>query len=569
MKKRFLSLALALIMALSLLSVSAFAAETLTAATSNNAGAENYAWYYANTVKSYLFDDGEGFTRVEYLSSEAKVVIEQYTNDFQLKSQRFLNPELPVWGGFYAGANYNFLIFGQQNKSDSDDVEVMRVVKYSKSWQRLGQASVYGANTYIPFDAGSLRCAEGDGKLLIQTCHEMYESSDGFHHQANMTYYIDQSSMKVEFSNYGVSNASTGYVSHSFNQFILVDAQGRIITLNHGDAYPRGLIIHQLSPSGNNFFNTVPARNEVLSFQGSIGANQTGCSVGGLEETTSGYVYAYTQNKTDYTNLNSRQVYLGYLAKGFTSSTSAREVQLTTTAGYYYPPQLVSTGLDGGYILWEVGVQGGYDLYYAPYYADGTVGAVQCVSGGRLSDCKPVKCADGVLWYVTEFSVPTFYFLNGDGVKTCVANTTVSKPTAYTSTQNVLVDGKSVEFQCYALKDKNGNDTNYIKLRDIAYILNGTAAQFNVGWDGSVNIETGKAYAANGSEMSTPFSGNRAYENATAATNVNGKAANLSAIVLKDDNGNGYTYYKLRDLGSALGFKVDWSAEKGIFIETK
>lgn len=45
--------------------------------------------------------------------------------------------------------------------------------------------------------------------------------------------------------------------------------------------------------------------------------------------------------------------------------------------------------------------------------------------------------------------------------------------------------------------------------------------------------------------------------------------AALDAIVLKDDVGGAYTYYKLRDLGTALGFTVDWSADKGIFIETK
>ena len=143
-----------------------------------------------------------------------------------------------------------------------------------------------------------------------------------------------------------------------------------------------------------------------------------------------------------------------------------------------------------------------------------------------------------------------------------------TQPTAYASTQNVLVNGKSIEFQCYALKDKNGNDTNYIKLRDVANVLNGTSAQFQVGWDGAVNIETGKRYTPTGSEMSTPFSGNRTYETATAKTRINGTAAALSAILLKDDSGNGYTYYKLRDLGTALGFKVDWTAQKGIFIET-
>ena len=84
-----------------------------------------------------------------------------------------------------------------------------------------------------------------------------------------------------------------------------------------------------------------------------------------------------------------------------------------------------------------------------------------------------------------------------------------------------------------------------------------------------MNIETGKSYTSNGTEMKTPFTGDRAYEAAAAPTNIDGAEAGLEAIVLKDDNGGAYTYYKLRDLGAALGFRVDWSAEKGIFIETK
>lgn len=139
---------------------------------------------------------------------------------------------------------------------------------------------------------------------------------------------------------------------------------------------------------------------------------------------------------------------------------------------------------------------------------------------------------------------------------------------AYASTQLVEVDGKPVKFQAYALKDEHGNDTNYVKLRDVAHVLNGTPAQFQVGWDGAVNITPGQAYTDNGSEMSTPFTGNRAYISAAAPTNINGSAVPLSTIVLTDDNGNGYTYYKLRDLGTALGFLVDWSAKRGIYIET-
>ncbi len=144
----------------------------------------------------------------------------------------------------------------------------------------------------------------------------------------------------------------------------------------------------------------------------------------------------------------------------------------------------------------------------------------------------------------------------------------VTDNTAYASTQEVDVDGVPVEFACYALKDDEGNMTNYVKLRDLAAALNGTAAQFAVGWDGAVTITTQSAYTPDGTEGDTPYSGDRTYSQPTAATKVDGKAVELDAFVLHDDEGGGYTYYLLRDLGKALGFNVGWSNEKGVFVET-
>ena len=209
-----------------------------------------------------------------------------------------------------------------------------------------------------------------------------------------------------------------------------------------------------------------------------------------------------------------------------------------------------------------------YTLSYITIPASVTSIGRYVIGGGGMTDV--YYAGTEAQWKAITIGEPSFLdrvtiHYNSTGPKP----TAVGTNTAYASTQSVLVDGRAVEFQCYALKDANGNDTNYIKLRDIASILNGTDVQFEVGWNGAVNIETGKAYTPNGSEMSTPFSGNRAYENATAPTNINGQTAALEAIMLKDDKGGAYTYYKLRDLGASLGFKVDWSAEKGIFIETK
>ena len=148
------------------------------------------------------------------------------------------------------------------------------------------------------------------------------------------------------------------------------------------------------------------------------------------------------------------------------------------------------------------------------------------------------------------------------------ATTIPSYGTAHASTQLVEIDGKKVRFEMYALWDADGNPTNYVKVRDLALALNGTAAQFSVDWDGTVKLAAGRPYASNGSENFTPFSGDRPYTTPSNPTYVNASPSGLTAIVLTDDNGGGYTYYQLRDLGRKLGFNVDWTAERGVFVET-
>ena len=140
--------------------------------------------------------------------------------------------------------------------------------------------------------------------------------------------------------------------------------------------------------------------------------------------------------------------------------------------------------------------------------------------------------------------------------------------TAYPNTQTVELDGKKKTFQTYALKDDAGNPTNYIKIRDLALAMNDTMAPFSVDYDGVVNLVTKKPYTSNGSENSTPFSGNRSYRLSSNPTNVNGIANDFQSFILTDDNGGDYTYYQLRDLGMKLGFNVGWTLERGVFIES-
>ena len=140
--------------------------------------------------------------------------------------------------------------------------------------------------------------------------------------------------------------------------------------------------------------------------------------------------------------------------------------------------------------------------------------------------------------------------------------------TAYASTQTVELDGKTITLPAYALKDANGNPTNYVRLRDLASLLNGTAAQFDVVWSAESGISLVARHAydhTNGSESGIPFTGDQSYTAYLEDTNVDDQAVPLTAFQVQ---GGGYTYYQLRDLGKALGFNVGWSAGRGIFIET-
>ena len=145
-----------------------------------------------------------------------------------------------------------------------------------------------------------------------------------------------------------------------------------------------------------------------------------------------------------------------------------------------------------------------------------------------------------------------------------------AKGTAVASTQTVKLDGKDVQFQYYAVKDAKGNESNYVKVRDLANALNGTKAQFNVGWDGKISIVPNTAYEVKGGEGTTPYSGDQPYTSVSdTPVSFNGKAVNLTSFQLKDSAGNGYTYYKLRDLGQLLGFNVKWdNSAKSVVIET-
>lgn len=378
--------------------------------------AESYnkdAQHYGSLVKSHLYkNEIGGVTRVEYASFARRIVAEDYDGSFYLRAARDIPMELSDWGGFYAGENYNFFIFGQDNDLEKNDVEVIRVVKYSKDWQRLGQASLYGANTTEPFRAGSLRCAEYGDYLYIRTCHQMYRSKDGLNHQASMTLTVRQSDMVITNSAHkSIGNPSIGYVSHSFDQYVLVDQEQNIVTLDLGDAHPRSLVLlcYRDVKAGGEKFNGDTYRSDLVRFPGETGENYTGAVVGGFAETTNGYVSAFSYVGSErWGDEGDRAVYIGYTNKSDLVSTAT-----PITVPGMKTPILAPTGLGGGYMMWT-DYNGAF--YYTTYADGGAVGTIG-TADAMLSDCQPIVLGGELVWFVSKRSwdpgpAVTFYRLN-------------------------------------------------------------------------------------------------------------------------------------------------------------
>ena len=133
-----------------------------------------------------------------------------------------------------------------------------------------------------------------------------------------------------------------------------------------------------------------------------------------------------------------------------------------------------------------------------------------------------------------------------------------ASPTAST----VFLNGAPIAFDAY-----NINANNYFKLRDIAYALNGTEKQFAVGWDdksNSISLISGQPYIIVGGEMEGKGTGIKKPAPTDSKILLDGAEKSFTAY-----NIDGNNYFKLRDIGAAFNFGIDWDeSNDAIVIDT-
>ena len=443
MKKRMLSIVLSGAMAVSTAvsagSFSAFAVAQCVAYSGSNVNAQDYV-QWSDTVKSYLtVCDNGNYMRVQSGAIEGKLLVEYYSPDFEPLSTKLIDNELPVFGAFYDSGNNYYVLSGQENPKQNDSLEVFRITKYDKNWNKIKSCGLYGANTTVPFDAGSARMTHSGDHLLVRTCHKMYKSSDGNNHQANVTIEVDMPSMTITDSYTGVMNVDYGYVSHSFNQFIKTDGN-HIVALDHGDAHPRSAVLVKYNSDFTtgkffpSYFEQVSNIDVVTYPEYTAGHyNYTGAAIGGFDVSSSSYIVAQSTVDLDYINTSeTRNVYVSAVSKDLSTNKLNKITSYAEGTDSASAPQLVKINNNSFLLLWSRDTK----VSCVKLNADGTVNGSIHTFEGSLSDCQPVIKNGRAVWYVYDKNNVTFNSLNLsnlDDIKTVDVKTGHDYETKYAS----------------------------------------------------------------------------------------------------------------------------------------
>lgn len=345
------------------------------------------------------------------------VTIDTYDRQNNLINSKSIDFELPLFGGFYSGEKYNYLVFGQENKEENDNKEVIRIVKYDKNYNRIGNASIKGGESFTikPFDYSSGRIDEHGDTLVLHTSRTRYTIEDGLNHQSQLTIVLDTSTMKA--INY-MGEFQDNHVGHSFDQYVLFDKDTPIY-VDHGDAYPRSVVLTRGILKERPNVGKAEIQTDLFKIPGKIGANATGVSVGGFEISSKNYMVA--MNTVDHSLVKEYTSYemvgLEYDQRDIIVCISPRtdsggKTVESITHGHYVGsdknasvPHLVKISDNKFALMWQEFSKDNkrMNLKYVLIDENGkALGSIREAKDFVLSECKPIIIDNNIVWYTNE-----------------------------------------------------------------------------------------------------------------------------------------------------------------------
>lgn len=233
--------------------------------------------------------------------------------------------------------------------------------------------------------------------------------------------------------------------------------------------------------------------------------------------------------------------------------------EIASPNGYNFKDVYLAVGSDAA----KINGTGGTNRPYIGGTSDGKISigvgnAAECVNalfldgGGSVAFYKDGKYLNGPGRNVSN----AIGFVRAGQNGTSPAPVNMAKANPFTAD----IDGTQRQFQAFLI-----NSNNYVMLRDLAYYMNGSTAQFEVSYDAGtkeISILSDSEYTMQGYEDTVKADKSKTYKDTSSKIFIDEKE-----VILKGYHIEGCNYFKLRDLASALNFDVDYR-NKQIYIES-
>lgn len=394
-----------------------------------------------NTTPNYLnappscnlYDSGNGTVTVvdasfnsiwsdDYLNYGPVEVSVYDAADFSRVSTLTLPEELPMFGAFLHGERYNYIVYGQENPDEDDDLEVLRVVKYDSDWDRLGAVSVYGDREEnkmtSPFYSGGAAMVESGGELILHAARINYTSYDGLRHQ-------DSTTLGFDMDKYTQSKGVYGWgTSHSLGTDI-VAGKNSYVTIDVSDGGRRALTFYR---AGTEPFS-YPDDSQAAYLFPQPGTGIPGLTYGDAATTSTHYIAVAGERDPDFwiddTADSMFNVVVAAVPMNKVSTTASKEY----VVGKYWKSDRTGflptvAGLPDGraIVLWQeyeayergksTYTDEPLDVKYVVLNKDGSPSDVTgSLPGYATSTCQPVVAGDQLVWYANLNNTRYFYTL--------------------------------------------------------------------------------------------------------------------------------------------------------------
>lgn len=360
-------------------------------------------WKSSKHDAIYATDD-----TITVVEANEDVEITTYDENYRIVNTKTIDLEMPLFGAFYHGEKYNYIAFGHENPSEQN-LEVIRIVKYDHDFNRIDSVSLYGDDitTVVPFSAASGgQMAEQGNHLVYHTSRKRYKSDDNLNHQSQLTIEIDTSTMRVIND---VELFPWNHVSHSFDQYVLFNGDEPIY-LDHGDAYPRSVVLHKQNDE---------KQLDVYNIPGNVGDNFTGVTIGGFEQSDTHYLAAFNAvSPSRYTiDKPNRNIHIVSVDKQTLALDTSRINYEPYPDTYTTPPKLVKINDDKFLVLWQNYVHRQYFDFMHGAYLDGEgnfISGTYTYPNAQLSQAQPVVFQESIVWNLSLPHLTVLYSIARD-----------------------------------------------------------------------------------------------------------------------------------------------------------